>query len=100
MMKTLLMTATMAVLGAPALAQTPPAKTHDDHATTADTAFKKHDANADGALTLAEVQKADGKVTEADFTKYDADKSSSLSKEEFAKWAEAKHAPPASAPGQ
>jgi len=100
MMKTLLTAATLAVLSAPALAQTPTAKPHDEHATTAESAFKKHDANADGALTLAEVQKADSKVTEADFGKYDADKNASLSKDEFAKWVEAKHTPPASAPGQ
>ena len=102
MMKTLLVTAAMAVLAAPALAQQPtstPDK-HATHETTADEAFKKHDANKDGGLTLAEVQKADSKATEADFGKYDADKSGSLSKDEFAKWVEAKHTPPASAPGQ
>ena len=43
---------------------------------------------------------ADAKVTQADFDKYDADKSKSLSKVEFSKWAEAKTTPPASAPGQ
>ena len=101
MMKTLLTAATLAVLATPALAQTPPKPDqHATHETTAEAAFKKHDANSDGALTLAEVQKADGKVTEADFSKYDGDKNASLSKDEFAKWVEAKHTPPASAPGQ
>ena len=38
--------------------------------------------------------------TQADFDKYDADKSKSLSKVEFSKWAEAKTTAPASAPGQ
>jgi hypothetical protein len=95
MMKTLLVTATLAVLAAPALAQTPTTQPamKDDH-------FAMADANKDGALSLAEVQKADAKVTQADFDKYDADKSKSLSKPEFQKWAEAKMTPPASAPGQ
>ena len=96
MMKTLLVTATLAVLAAPALAQTPattqPAM-KDDH-------FAMTDANKDGALSLAEVQKVEPKVTQADFDKYDADKSKSLSQVEFQKWAEAKTTPPASAPGQ
>ena len=98
MMKTLLAAATLAALSAPALAQTPMAKP-DQHA-TAEAAFKKHDANGDGALTLPEVQVADAKVTEADFAKYDADRNSALSKDEFVKWVDAKHTPPASAPGQ
>lgn len=100
MMKTLLATATLAVLAAPALAQQPPAPMPDHHPTTTEAAFKKHDANGDGALTLTEVQTADSKVTQADFSKYDADKNTTLSKDEFAKWAEATHTPPASAPGQ
>lgn len=96
MMKTLLVTATLVALAAPALAQLPattqPA-TKDDH-------FTMTDANKDGALSLAEVQKAEPKVTQADFDRYDADKSKSLSKAEFQKWAEAKTTAPASAPGQ
>ena len=99
MMKTLLAAATLAMLSASALAQTPSAKP-DQHTTTAEAAFKKHDANGDGALTLPEVQVADAKVTEADFAKYDADRNSALSKDEFVKWVEAKYTPPASAPGQ
>lgn len=114
MMKTLLVTATLAVLAAPALAQPPSSSTTaqppsssapaqpgstatnkqgDDH-------FGMTDANRDGSLSLAEVQKMDATVTQADFNKYDADKSKSLSKMEFQKWAEAKMTPPASAPGQ
>lgn len=98
MMKTLLVTATLAVIAAPVLAQ-PPATTTQPAAPTEDK-FTKHDANKDGALTLAEVQHADAKVTQADFDKYDADKNKALSKDEFGKWAEAKTTPPASAPGQ
>ena len=105
MMKTLLATATLAVLAAPALAQ-PPSTTPAaqppvaTHPATKDDHFAMSDANKDGALSLAEVQKADAKVTQADFDKYDADKSKSLSKAEFQKWAETKMTPPASAPGQ
>lgn len=94
MMKTLLASATLIALAAPALAQTPSAKP------AMEDTFTKHDANKDGALTLAEVQMADAKATQADFDKYDADKSQSLSKVEFSKWAEAKTTAPASAPGQ
>ncbi len=118
MMKSLLAAATLAVLAAPALAQPPsgtqpatpatPATPHETPATpaqpaqpaTKDDHFAMSDANKDGALSLAEVQKADSKVTQADFDKYDADHSKSLSKVEFRKWAEAKTTPPASAPGQ
>ncbi len=98
MMKTLLVTATLVALGAPApaLAQLPattqPAA-KDDH-------FTMTDANKDGALSLAEVQKFEPKVTQADFDRYDADKSKLLSKAEFQKWAEARTTAPASAPGQ
>ncbi len=105
MMKTLLVTATLAAIAAPALAQ-PPATTTQPAAPTTQPAaptedkFLKHDVNKDGALTLAEVQYADAKVTQADFDKYDSDKNKALSKVEFGKWAEAKTTPPASAPGQ
>lgn len=98
MMKTLLATATLVVLAAPALAQQPTAPAAPPAAT--EDKFTHHDANKDGALSIAEVKVADAKVTQADFDKYDADKSKSLSKAEFAKWAEAKTTPPASAPGQ
>lgn len=98
MMKTLIVTATLAVIAAPALAQ-PPATTTQPAAPTEDK-FLKHDVNKDGALTLAEVQHADAKATQADFDKYDSDKNKALSKVEFEKWAEAKTTPPASAPGQ
>ncbi|MDP3495797.1 MAG: hypothetical protein Q8R82_22030 [Hyphomonadaceae bacterium] len=98
MMKIILATATFVALSAPAFAQVttaPPAAKP-----AAEDKFTKHDANADGALSLAEVQVADSKVTQTDFDKYDADKSKSLSKVEFSKWAEAKMTPPASAPGR
>ena len=94
MMKIILAAAGLAVLCAPALAQTP-----DHPKPAAAEKFAKHDANADGALSLAEVQTIDAKVTQADFDKYDADKSKSLSSAEFAKWVEAKTTPPASKPG-
>lgn len=98
MMKTLLASATLIALAAPALAQvTTQAPTAQP---AAEDKFTKSDANKDGALTLAEVQMADAKATQADFDKYDADKSKSLSKLEFSKWAEAKTTAPASAPGQ
>jgi hypothetical protein len=61
--------------------------------------FTKHDTDGDGPLSVAEVISAVAKVTQTDFGKYDADKSKSLSKEEFAKWVAAKTSPPASAPG-
>ncbi len=105
MIKMLLATATLAVLAAPALAQ-PPATTPTAQPpaiaqpATKNDHFVMSDANKDGALSLAEVQKSDAKVTQADFDKYDADKSKSLSKAEFQKWVEAKTTPPASAPGQ
>lgn len=106
MMKTLLVTATLAVLAAPALAQPPSSSTTPDQpGSTAthkqgDDHFGMTDSNRDGSLSLAEVQKMDATVTQADFNKYDTDKSKSLSKMEFQKWAEAKTTPPASAPGQ
>ena len=98
-MKTLLIAATAIALAAPAFAQTPsaappatqPAK--EDH-------FAKADGNKDGALSIAEVKMADATVTQADFDKADADKSKSLSKAEFDKWASAKPSDKASAPGQ
>ncbi len=104
MMKVILASATLlAFSAAPALAQVtsqPPA----DGAAAAKPAhedkFAMHDGDKNGTLSLAEVQKADSTVTQADFDKYDADKSKSLSKAEFMKWAEAKHSAPASAPGQ
>ncbi|HEV7691871.1 MAG TPA: EF-hand domain-containing protein [Hyphomonadaceae bacterium] len=102
MMKTLVITATAMVLAAPAFAQTPsapPASPPADTAKPVDV-FAKADGNKDGALTIAEVKLADPAVTQADFDKADSDKSKSLSKTEFDKWAMAKPADKASAPGQ
>lgn len=103
MMKVILASATLLALAAPALAQVtsqPPT----DGAAAAKPAhedkFAAHDADKNGTLSLVEVQKADSKVTQADFDKYDADKSKSLSKAEFTKWTEARHSAPASAPGE
>lgn len=61
--------------------------------------FTQNDTDSDGPLSAAEVVSADAKVIQADFGTYDADKSKSLSKEEFAKWVEAKTSPAASATG-
>lgn len=96
MKNVILAAATALMFAAPAFAQTPttkPAKpvTEDQ--------FTKHDLNADGVLSVDEVKSADAKVTQADFDKYDADKSRTLSKDEFRKWVETTSTPPASAPG-
>lgn len=104
MMKTLVVAATAMVLAAPALAQTPqtpaPASPPADSAKPVD-AFTKADGNKDGSLTIAELKMVDPAVTQADFDKADTDKSKSLSKAEFDKWAMAKQpADKASAPGQ
>lgn len=96
-MKTLLAFATAAVLAAPALAQTPTTPTQSK--TMAEEAFAKFDTDKDGALSLAEVQAADAKVTQADYDKYDTDKNKALSEAEFSKWMEATMTPPASTPG-
>lgn len=97
MIKFVLAAAMLAALSAPAVAQVPvqPAKPMP----AAEDTFMKHDADRDGALTIGEVKAADPKATQEDFDHYDSDKSQSLSKEEFAKWVEAKTTLPASAPG-
>lgn len=103
MMKTLVVAATAMVLAAPALAQEAPKAPASPPATEAAKpadAFTKADGNKDGSLSIAEVKLADPAVTQADFDKADADKSKGLSKVEFDKWASAKPANPASAPGQ
>jgi hypothetical protein len=98
MMKTLIASLSIAALAAPAFAQQPttPAKPQ----TATEEKFAKHDTNKDGALSIDEVKMADAKVTTADFEMYDADKDKAFSKNEFAKWAEAKTTPPASGPGK
>ena len=98
MMKTLIASLSIAALAAPAFAQQPttPAKRQ----TATEEKFAKHDTNKDGALSIDEVKMADAKVTTAGFEMYDADKDQAFSKDEFAKWAEAKTTPPASAPGR
>jgi hypothetical protein len=62
--------------------------------------FAKADADKNGGLTISEVKLHDATVTQADFDKYDADKSKALSKAEFEAWAMAKAGAKASAPGQ
>lgn len=99
MMKTLIATLSVAALAAPAFAQQPttmPAKPQ----TATEDKFAKHDADKNGALSIAEVKMADATVTTTDFEKYDADKDKELSQAEFEMWAEAKTTPPVSAPGQ
>jgi hypothetical protein len=101
MMKFIVAAATAMVLAAPALAQTPAAPPATAHVDAKVDVFAKADGNKDGALSIAEVKLADATVTQADFDKADADKSKSLSKVEFDKWASAKHTgDKASAPGQ
>jgi hypothetical protein len=94
-MKTLIAAAALVVLTAPAFAQqTPstPATPPSVDATTKVDAFATIDADKNGSLTLAEVKIQDVTVTQADFDKYDADKSKSLSKAEFDKWSADKKA--------
>jgi hypothetical protein len=99
MMKSLVVAATAMVLAAPAFAQTPAPAAPPAEAKPVDV-FVKADGNKDGALSIAEVKLANPAVTQADFDKADSDKSKSLSKVEFDKWASAKPAEKASAPGQ
>ncbi len=84
-------------LGGAAIAQTPaspPAPAVDKPADP----FIALDADKSGSLTLSEVKAANAAVNQADFDKYDADKSKSLSKPEFDKWVLAmKAAKPANA---
>jgi hypothetical protein len=102
MMKTLLLTATVAVLAVPALAQVPSAPTtaSPPAADAKVDIFAKADADKSGSLTIAEVKLADATVTQADFDKADTDKNKSLSKAEFDKWSMGKHGDKASSPGQ
>lgn len=99
MMKTLIASLSLAALAAPAFAQQP-TTTPAMPQTATEEKFAKHDADKDGALSIDEVKMADAKVTTADVDMYDADKDKPLSKADFAKWAEAKSTPPASAPGK
>lgn len=117
MMKTLLIAATAMVLAAPALAQvtvpatpaTPQVSVQAPSVTAPSVSvqqstkvdvFVKADADKNGALTTAELKIADATATQADFDKYDADKSKSLSKAEFEAWTMARAGAKASAPGQ
>lgn len=99
MIKYVLASVTMAVFAASAFAQVTTQPATPMQPPAAEDKFIKHDTDGDGALSVAEAKAADAKVTQADFDKYDGDKSKSLSKEEFTKWVEAKTTPPASAPG-
>ena len=96
MAKFVLAAATLTMFAASSLAQvtSQPAKPP-----AVEDKFTQHDTDGDGPLSVAEVTSADAKVTQADFGKYNADRSKWLSKKEFAKRAEAKTSPPASAPG-
>jgi hypothetical protein len=48
--------------------------------------FLTADANGNGTLSIEEVLKLDAKATQADFDRYDTDKSKSLTRAEFGKW--------------
>jgi hypothetical protein len=107
MIKLLIVSAALATFAGPVLAQTPTQPTTEPHGkavphgagSDAEAKFTKHDADADGALSLDEVKMVDSKATQADFDQYDADRNMALSKTEFAKWIEARTTPPASTPG-
>ena len=99
MMNILVIAATAMALAAPAFAQTPSAAPPATQPAMEDK-FAKVDGDKNGSLSIAEVKLADATVTQADFDKFDADKSKSLSKAEFDKWAMTKHGDKASAPGQ
>lgn len=96
MKTTLVLAAAALALTAPAFAQvTNPAPTApptvappttDLKADTKMDGFAAIDTDKNGSLSLAEVKIHDVTVTQADFDKYDADKSKSLSKAEFDKW--------------
>lgn len=88
-MKTTLVLAAAIALAAPAFAQQQPTPVAPEVKVDA---FATIDADKNGALTLAEVKIHDVAVTQADFDKYDADKSKSLSKAEFDKWSAEKKA--------
>ena len=98
MMKTLLASLTLAAFAAPALAQQP--ATPAQPAAPTEDKFTKHDTDKNGSLSITEVKVADASVTADDFAQYDSDRDKELSQDEFQKWAEAKHTPSASAPGQ
>lgn len=53
-----------------------------------DVAFTDVDADADGLLSLEEVQTAAPEVTEEEFNSYDADVDGFLNEDEFTAWAE------------
>lgn len=107
MNKTLIIAATAFAFAAPAFAQQPatpavPATPATPPAAAEQKAdlFANIDADKNGSLSLAEVKIHDVAVTQADFDKYDADKSASISKSEYAKWnAEAKKADKPAKPG-
>jgi hypothetical protein len=94
MMKTLLISATVLALAAPALAQVPSdSRTNSPPTSSSTTAapdekidFSKVDSDKSGALSLAEIKMVDVSATQADFDKYDANKDKQLSSAEFDKW--------------
>lgn len=96
-MKILVLTAAAFALAGAAVAQVPSTTTPSQAAKPADKTdkFASIDADASGALSLAEIKLVDVAVTQADFDKYDADKSKSISKVEFDKWQAGAKAKPA-----
>jgi hypothetical protein len=87
-MKTVVVLASACLLlASPVVAQqTQPAPMPAPKADTSADTFLKIDANMDGSLSFEEIRTADSKVVQADFDKYDADKSKSLTRAEFTKW--------------
>src|SRR5690606_10459137 len=105
MMKTLVIAAGAFALTLPAFAQVTSSPPSDP--AKPDTAGSRHEAkftaadtDKNGSLSIAEVKMADATVTQADFDEFDVDKSKSLSKAEFEKWAMSKQGDRASSPGQ
>lgn len=96
-MKLLVLAAAAVALAGSAIAQVPSTAPATQPAKPADKAdkFATIDADTSGSLSLAEIKLVDVAVTQADFDKYDADKSKSISKAEFEKWQAGAKAKPA-----
>jgi hypothetical protein len=58
-------------------------------------AFSRIDADSSGALSLSEIKVVDATVTQADFDRYDADHSTTISQAEFTRWQTARASQPA-----
>lgn len=113
-MKKLLVLAAVAMIAAPALAQeqqtapaapaprtapatqaTPAAPAQQRPAAPAAGGFARIDTDSSGSLSLAEIKVVDTTVTQADFDRYDADHSTTISQAEFTSWQAARASQPA-----